>query len=347
MKSQKSKIASLVLRIGVAVGACFLIFKDLDFGQLYKNLLSLHWGVLLFAVGMQYLSQILMAFRWWVMLRTLGIYIPFFTTLHLHFHGLFFNNFLPGSIGGDFIRAWYVTKHHESKRLQSAMSVFVDRFTGLGSTLIIAITCYFCFMRGAKLLTRENREGFFTKLYTYEMELLYVLAGLIAVAVLVFVIPKTRKMIFSGVRKLCDLAKHGFGQFLELVSVYVRKPWIGPFAFGLTILFQCLIFTSYWLIGRDLGVSDEIRYYFVFFPFVWVMGSIPVSVAGIGILEGGLILLFVTFAGADKEAATALALCQRALMLMGSLPGIWIHLRATHLPKEEPEFSVDEKSSIQ
>ena len=65
------------------------------------------------------------------------------------------------------------------------------------------------------------------------------------------------------------------------------------------------------------------------------------SPAGIGILEGGLIFLFVKFAGTSQDSATALALCQRAIFQIGALPGIWIHLRADYLPKSKEEFFID------
>ena len=68
------------------------------------------------------------------------------------------------------------------------------------------------------------------------------------------------------------------------------------------------------LIGRDLDMQTPIEFYFVFFPMMWVIGALPLSIAGIGILEGGLVLLFVRFTGAQQEAATALAFCQRLII---------------------------------
>ena len=130
-------------------------------------------------------------------------------------------------------------------------------------------------------------------------------------------------------------------QLREVLHVFFRKLWLGPLAVGLTVTFQCLTFLSFWLIGRDLGVTDQIRYYFAFFPLVWVIGSLPVSIAGIGILEGGVVLLFVSIAGASPESAAALALCQRAIFLLGGFPGIWIHLSADYLPKTKTEIFVD------
>ena len=89
--------------------------------------------------------------------------------------------------------------------------------------------------------------------------------------------------------------------------------------------------------GRNIGIECPAKYYFVFFPVAWMVGALPVSVGGIGIWEGVLILLFAA-AGVSDEKSGALALFHRALWLFGSLPGVIIHLSGAHLPKD---FSVD------
>ena len=69
-----------------------------------------------------------------------------------------------------------------------------------------------------------------------------------------------------------------------------------------------------------------------------VLGALPVSIGGAVIVEGGLVFLFVKVAGVSVEAALALAICQRAIILVGSLPGAFVHMVGAHAPKE---FSID------
>jgi hypothetical protein len=105
---------------------------------------------------------------------------------------------------------------------------------------------------------------------------------------------------------------------------------------SVTIFLQSMVIISYWLIGRDLEMTASLQYYFVFFPLVWVIGAIPVSIAGIGILEGGVVFLFVQFAGADPLDVATLALCQRLTWIVGSIPGLIIHLRGSHRVASSP-----------
>jgi len=71
---------------------------------------------------------------------------------------------------------------------------------------------------------------------------------------------------------------------------------------------------------------------------------LPISVAGAGVVEGWLVILFISnVAGVSREAATALALCQRAIWMLVSLPGLAIYLTGRHLPDE---FFIDYEKSL-
>ena len=123
---------------------------------------------------------------------------------------------------------------------------------------------------------------------------------------------------------------HLLKQVKQALAVYYHHPWVLGFGLSITIILQSLVILSFWLVGRDMGMQAALRFYFVFFPVVWVIGSIPVSIAGIGILEGGIVFLFVHFTGADPDAAIALALCQRLTWVVASLPGMGVHLSGAH-----------------
>jgi hypothetical protein len=116
--------------------------------------------------------------------------------------------------------------------------------------------------------------------------------------------------------------------------VYYHHPWVLGFGLGVTIFLQSLVILSFWLVGKDMEMEAAIQFYFVFFPLVWVIGSIPVSIAGIGILEGGIVFLFAHFTGADENVVAALALCQRLTWWIASVPGLLVHISGAHRTKE-------------
>ena len=315
---------SLPLRVGVAVVACLLIARGLDWPGLKEAFVNLQlWKILVGTVVFMF-SQCVLGFRWWLLLRAQRINVSLGLAVKLTFLGLFFSNFLPSSVGGDLVRAWYASRH-SSRKLQAALGVLVDRVMGLTATFIFAITSIFLFMRGQDIFMIQRASRLTTVLTDISGPhwglSLMIVAGLLLVL-------KTPLKSFTS-----QIYRHllqSLGQLRKVVGVYYHHPFLLVWGLLLTLFLQGLVICAYWLIGRDLNIDTPLRYYFVFFPLVWVVGSIPVSIAGIGILEGGLVFLFVHYTGASPEAAAALALCQRLTWLGASLPGLYFHLTGSH-----------------
>ena len=150
-------------------------------------------------------------------------------------------------------------------------------------------------------------------------------------------------MLSKAFSYICVSSLRMIVKFKNAIVIYCRKPLAILAAFGLTILLQLLTITGFWLLGRNMGIEAGIEYYYVFFTLTWVLGAVPVSIAGAVVVEGTLAYLFITFAGVAKDAASALALCQRAVWMLASLPGAAIHLIGAHLPKD---FFIDYEKSI-
>lgn len=127
-------------------------------------------------------------------------------------------------------------------------------------------------------------------------------------------------------------------KFKKALSLYYKSPLTLLTAFVLTVLLQLMAITGFWLVGQNLGITASIKYYYAFFTLTWVLGAIPVSIGGAVVVEGTLMFLFITLAGVPEDEAFALAITQRFIWLIASLPGAAVHLSGAHLPKE---FFVD------
>ena len=334
-KQSLKKHLSLVLRLGIAVLACWIIFKDLNFAQLGETFKHLNGFVFLAAILIFVLGQFMIGFRWWVFLKAQKIAIPFFMAVKLIFLGNFFTNFMPSAVGGDLVRAWYISRHTH-KKLQAALGVLADRVMGLGATFILAFSSYLLFMRGHEemfqMSRKENGLGTFLEQHHVSSHMLLT-GGVILIGVLFIIADIWDLKRFY--RKLTGFIRHSLEQIREVFLVYYHHPLILMFGLSFTILLQSMVILSLWYLGHDLGIVSPLRFYFVFFPMVWVIGSIPISIAGLGILEGGLVFLFVQFTDANPETVMALALCQRLTWIIASLPGLVVHLTGAHRNKED------------
>jgi uncharacterized membrane protein YbhN (UPF0104 family) len=129
-----------------------------------------------------------------------------------------------------------------------------------------------------------------------------------------------------------------FKKLIYAGKLYGSKPLVILATFALTVGLQIMVITGFWVLGSNLGIKAALTDYYVVFTLVWVIGTVPVSIGGAVWVEGTLVGLFWTLAGVPSLDATALALCQRFIWLLASLPGAVIHLTGSHLPKD---FSVD------
>lgn len=310
-------------------------------------------GIFAGVLGIFIISQVMVGFRWWLLLRSQHIFMNLWAVVRLYFLGWFYNNFMPGSLGGDLLRAWYVTKHTD-KKFEAVLSVFVDRIIGLSSTLVIAVCFYLFFLRGKGLeITSSDTGGFLSSIGQYKTVFFRAVVIIIVILGVLLLHKGSRSMLLKACSYIRQAGLRIIVKFRDAIVIYCKKPLTILLAFGLTVFLQLLTITGFWLLGRNLGIETGIVYYYVFFTLTWVLGAIPISIGGVVVVEVLLISLFVKFAGVAEESASALALCQRAVWMLASLPGVVIHLVGAHLPGEpknslenRKDFFVDSKKSV-
>jgi len=338
-EKRRTNPALLILRICIAAGTLAWVFRNQEWSELRQVFLGMNL-VVFFACLLAFAgTQAVLATRWWWLLRALAIRLRLGMAIRLHFLGLFYNNVMPSSIGGDLIRAWYASKHTE-RRIEAALSVFIDRGIGLfGLVLMAGLSFLFLMGEGAlgSVAAPENTaQG---QIHRYGELGLYALVLVCAVLCLLLFWGKTRLIILGLCMRMLARGRRMGQKTYEAVRLCCKSPLTILGTLFLTILLQTCTILAFWLLGRDLGMELGIKYYFMIFPAMWVVGALPISIAGFGILEGGITILFVRLAGASPEQAACLALCQRFIWILCSLPGALIHLLGAHLPKT---FSFDE-----
>jgi len=337
-KAKKSKRIFLFLRIAVVVcgiiWGIFWVSREQRWHRLVEIFRQMNIGVFAGALGIFIISQIIIGLRWWLLLRSQHIFINFWAVVRLYLLGWFYNNFMPGSVGGDLLRAWYVTKHTD-KRFEAALSVFVDRIIGLLSTLIIAFFFYVFFLRDKiEALTFKGPSRFLSVFAEYKWLIICAIGVLAGVFCGLLWYQRGRVLLRAVWLHIRIHSIRAFEKLKGATLIYCSKPLTILAAFGLTIFLQVITITGFWFLGVNLGITVSIKYYYVFFTLTWVLGALPVSIGGAVVVEGILAYLFIHYAGVEAEAALALALCQRIVWMIASLPGAAIHLIGAHLPGE-------------
>jgi uncharacterized membrane protein YbhN (UPF0104 family) len=337
MAEGRTKHIFLILRVTVVTVVLAIwvvsVEREVGWSKVARTLVSLDPLVFSATLGMFAVSQVVVGLRWWMLLRTQHIFISPWAALKLHFLGMFYNNFLPSSVGGDLVRAWYVTKHTE-RGFEAVLSVFVDRALGFLSMILLALGSWLLFIgaSGLKLPARTQSDsgGFFAGRAPVWLG---VLAAAVALPVAVCLHSRLRSAAGRLLSKAAEVAARGLRKGRDAFVMYSRNPLTVIGVVAVTMVSQSVLITVFWLLGRSIGIEASIKYYFVFFPASWVLGALPVSVGGAVVVEGWLVYLFVETAGVAPDQALVLALCQRFVWMIDSLPGAGIHLFGAHLPK--------------
>ncbi len=337
----KKGYLSLIARIAVATAAIVWLLYKQDRRELAEAFHSLNLGYFGLSLVVYAFAQVVISVRWWLLLRAQSIHIDVLSAVKLFFLGLFYSNVMPGSVGGDLVKAWYVTKH-TNKRIEGALSVFVDRVIGLIGLVVMAILTYVLSLQGrvpAFFKAKDAGAGWFSR-YPWAVPGTVAILGMFLAVVLAH--PAGR----AASARLAEIIRLR-GAFLlrrvrDAVVAYCSRPWVLLWAMVLTFVGQSIVIVAFWLLGRDLGIEAGLEYYLFIFPVMWVVGAVPISIAGLGIVEAGTVGLFCHLTGVPEEKkglVVALVVCQRFVWILASLPGGLVHLLGAHLPQED--ISVD------
>ncbi len=117
--------------------AIYLLSRKTDFGELKDLILKSDWVWLIPALLFYNLSKIASAFRNNNLYRAIPIHLKETFNLKLYYIGMFYNIFLPGGIGGDGYKAYFLNKKYRIKLKTLISALFLDRFFGLAAIFVL------------------------------------------------------------------------------------------------------------------------------------------------------------------------------------------------------------------
>jgi uncharacterized protein (TIRG00374 family) len=299
--------------------------------------------------------------RWWRLMKPLGINMSLGRAYVLNMVGLFYNSFMLGSTGGDFIKAFYAGRHAEAGRKAAAwMSVFVDRLAGL--LVLVA-------MGGSaatiQYVLEDDKSG---PVAVACLQVAWVSVAILlasGVGAFVLISAPARRVIRrgTGIGKLIDKAapkteedvvveeptnlrdrlgvkaREGLDTLYDIADAYRNAP--GRLVEGalLTVPVHAAVIFSAMLAGAALDLPIPWPYYFVCVPVIVLSASMPVSPQGAGVMEFFAVML-TRPQGATVAQGLALALCIRVVQILWNLTGGIFVLRGGY--SEKPATSSSE-----
>ena len=299
------------LRLLVSVALLGWLAWRSDWEQIASTFGALRLELWLAAVGLYGLTQLISACRWQMLAQPLGFERSLHQYTAFYFIGMYFNLFLPTSVGGDVVRAWYLDGS-SGRRLCAFLSVLVDRLSGLLVLLGLAcVAIIFCPV----------------PLDTWIVASVLGTAGCAVLGLISLPMAARWTQPFGRLRRL-----------VEGVRLYQSKPTLLALTTGLSLVVQAANVVLVWLVGRAIDAPVPASYYWIAVPMVTLLTMLPISLNGMGIREGGMIL-FLTPVGISHATSISLAFLWFSVFTATSLIGAGIYLFGNFSrPEERPSY---------
>lgn len=279
-----------------------------------KNLWMLILAIVLFPI-----TFTLCSWRWHELLKALQIHIGVYLAFTLTMVGAFYNTFLPGSTGGDVLKALYVSRH-TPYRTRAVMSVLIDRIIGMLALIMLG---------GCSAATQWHVPQ-----CRHIAIVCFGIIACVAAGLCVFYQPTLHRLfglewIISHMPKQKQVRNA-----VEVLEIY-RKNWrmVGA-AFLVTFPVHMTVVISATCCGKAFGLPLDAAYYWAIVPIIVLVGSLPISPQGAGVMEYFAIKLTET-RGATISQAFALTMSIRLVQILWNLTGAYFVMRGHfHAPTE-------------
>lgn len=126
-----------IFKVIVTFGALYWVAQKIDFKDLKDALVDCNWGFLFLALCAYTLSILIASSRLNSFFKAIHLKLSERYNLRLYQLGLLYNFFLPGGIGGDGYKIYFLKKNHDVSGRKVLSAVFFDRLSGLWALAII------------------------------------------------------------------------------------------------------------------------------------------------------------------------------------------------------------------
>ncbi|MDI6891001.1 MAG: lysylphosphatidylglycerol synthase transmembrane domain-containing protein [Thermodesulfovibrionales bacterium] len=296
MALKANRIFLLFLKLTVSSGLLYIVLSRTGLKQVFSIIKGMNLYAFISAILLYIFAQFISTVRWKLLLPgVLGIRKLF----SLYLIGSFFNTILPGLVGGDAVKAFYLYQATGRGSLTLA-SIFMDRY--LGFVMLIAI-CAIAFPFGYSYF-QDSPIAWTPPL---------IVTAFIIVSLLIFGLRLGKRIKILS-------------EFYDYFHSYRNQKGIIVRALVISALIQLSGIFAVYVLAFGLGEPISFLACLIFLPLIVMFTMIPISISGVGLREGAFVLFFGLI-GVRPDIATALSLSWFLAITAGSLLGLIEYIR--------------------
>lgn len=293
------------------VSAAFLIYFVWNFAPHLSSaaqaLRHANWAIVTAGLGLFCVSLVIMGLRLKVILDSQKVRLGAWDSVTAAYVGVFFNNFLPTSVGGDIVKAYCVARK-SGEPAKALGCVLMDRIAGL--IAFIAVPVITVFGVGGKVAPHISKT----------LNLLCVLALLGCVILL------TQNLIRSALIKTGVWNRWkfiaAFWKYIDLFHRVMVNPRVMIQILGISFAIQFFGVFSVFLIFKGLGCPIGVTHILLTLPIIQLFALFP-SINGLGLRESGFVYFYSASVG--EAAASSIAIINLAYLIFASFVGMLLY----------------------
>lgn len=292
-----------LIRGAVSIAVLAFVASRIDLAHVGTALATLEWPWVAGAVGAVYAAILVSAIKWGVLLHSRKRSLPLSRLVRHYLTGLYLNNFLPTSVGGDVVRAYDAGKDLDDTS-EGAASVVAERLiASVGLALTAALGLAF---------VRVEPQVYIAVAVVFVAGI--GLAGL-------FLLPSlSERIVRASVGGRSEGVVGWVGRTTAVTGELLRDlPTVGA-VIVLSVVFQALVAAVNWFLFRALGAEVTFVQCVICTSIVSAVTMVPISISGHGVREAGYAYFF-GLVGAGAAVAVTASVLFFVTVAVCTLPG--------------------------
>jgi glycosyltransferase 2 family protein len=315
-------------RWALTLGLIGLLVSQVDRLELAALFRGASPAWLIVAVALAFGDRVIATVRWWLLLRSRGVLIRFWSLLGVQLTSTFLGGFLPTSFGADAVRITMLVRRVPHRRDGSGEECTVDCVAAsvvdrVLAVLVLLLLCVslLCVVTVAAAL---GWEGGVVNRYALPTAGLWGILGAVVLTV-------AGLLVALNVRAVRRVGRMAGRLFSVRVTLALARLWwaMRSYAGRRSLMVVCGVLSAAvittrllvsWAVVHALGIDVHVAALVVVLPLAWAVLMLPISIGGLGLQEGTYVLGLAQV-GVPAAAALAMSLIEQVIARISTLPG--------------------------